>query len=350
MLRTPLHDLHRELGARMVEFAGYEMPVMYTSIVEEHLAVRNAAGIFDVSHMGNLWVRDDGGKLSSALVCDASAIREGGSKYTCALREDGTILDDLYVFRLAEGLHLVPNAGMHRTIADHISRHAGTAAEDVTDGTCILAVQGPKAQAALQPLTTGDLVALRPFRCGEMRVAGGKAIVTRTGYTGEDGFEVICAADQGPRVFRGLLSSGAAHGLRPCGLGARDTLRLEKGFCLAGHEFAGGRTPLEAGLERLIHWDHEFVGKKALEAQRASGSFARLVGLLVDQGVPRQGSEIAVDGRRVGEVSSGTMSPVLKKGIALGYVPAAYSKIDTRLQVITRGSRASATVARVPFV
>ncbi|HVL88457.1 MAG TPA: glycine cleavage system aminomethyltransferase GcvT [Candidatus Thermoplasmatota archaeon] len=351
LLRTPLHDLHRTLGARLVPFAGYEMPVMYTSIVDEHMAVRRAVGLFDVSHMSNLWFRGDPARLARAVVADAASIKVGGSKYTMALRDDGTILDDLYLFRYPEGFHVVPNAGMNEALREHVERHSGQPVQDVTRETFILALQGPKAAAALAPLSEFPVADLKPFRCTRARVAGVDLLLTRTGYTGEDGFELMGPAAAAERLFEALLAAGREHGILPCGLGARDTLRLEKGFCLAGHEFEGGRTPLEAKLSKFVHWEHEFAGRKALEAQRQRDDYERLVGLVAEQGIPRQGSEIREPGgRRVGVVTSGTLSPILKKGIALGYVAPSHRNVDARLEIVTRGQAAQAKVVPLPFV
>jgi aminomethyltransferase len=352
---VPLDALHRKLGGQMVEFSGYEMPVRYASIQQEHEAVRQRAGLFDVSHMSNLWVRgaDAARKLSQLSTADATKLKPGGTKYTTVLREDGTIIDDMYFFCLQPDLfHVVPNAGMNREIADWFRARAGAPVEDATRDTCIFALQGPRAQDILQKHTDTDLAQLKPFRCATLKFDGvGPFLVSRTGYTGEDGFELFPPAQHGERVFTRLLETGKAHGLLPCGLGARDTLRLEKAFCLAGHEFAGGRTPLEASLEKFVHWEHDFVGKKALEEQRAHGLRRKLVGLEVqDRGIPRQGCEVRRGGERAGEVTSGTLSPNLRKGIALAYVRPELAAPGTELSIVIRDAPSAARVVETPFV
>ncbi|HEV8360712.1 MAG TPA: glycine cleavage system aminomethyltransferase GcvT [Candidatus Thermoplasmatota archaeon] len=352
LLRTPLHALHQELGGQMVPFAGYDMPVRYTSIQEEHMAVRTAAGLFDVSHMSNLWVRGQraGEALAQVTVANAPAIPPFGTKYTTLLRDDGTIIDDLYIYRLPEAFHLVPNAGMNREVAAWIADRTKVEVQDKTDKTCIFALQGPRAAEILQSLTDIDLKGVKRFRCALGAIADVWMMISRTGYTGEDGFELFPESKHGEEVFRKLLDAGRPRGLKPCGLGARDTLRLEKGFCLAGHEFAGGRTPLEASLDRFVAWDHDFVGKAALEAQRAR-QHQRLVGLAVqDRGIPRQACEVHVQGKTVGAVTSGTMSPVLKKGIALAYVDPPHHNAGTTLDIMIRGAASPAVVVPIPFV
>ncbi|HVL47819.1 MAG TPA: glycine cleavage system aminomethyltransferase GcvT [Candidatus Thermoplasmatota archaeon] len=353
LLRTPLYDLHVKLGAKIVPFAGYEMPVMYSSVLEEHEAVRKAAGLFDVSHMSNLWVTgpEAVATLNRAFVADASKVPVGGTKYTAALRPDGTIVDDLYIFHVGKGYHVVPNAGMNAEVAG-ILRAAGKAnVEDVTRETCILALQGPKAAAILERFMGRSFADLKRFHLTQAPALGADAFIARTGYTGEDGFELFVPAREGARVFEALLAAGAEHGIRPCGLGARDTLRLEKGYCLAGHEFKGGRTPLEAGLGWLVAWDHDFTGKAAIEAQKAKGGHAKLVGVkLTERGIPREGNEVRAEGRAVGVVSSGTQSPALREGIALAYVEPAFAKPDTPLEVVIRDKPVGARVVKLPFV
>ncbi len=352
--RTPLHALHERLGARLVEFAGFEMPVMYSSILEEHEAVRQSVGVFDVSHMSNLWI---GGpeavaSLNASFVADGSKVPVGGTKYTCALRADGTILDDLYLFHLPRGFHVVPNAGMNEAVAAHLRSSGRAEVTDVTAGTCIVAVQGPKSATTLETFLGRPLDTVNRFHVTQAPDLGRDAFVSRTGYTGEDGFEIFCPAAEGPRVFEGLLKAGEPHGIRPCGLGARDTLRLEKGYCLAGHEFAGGRSPIEAGLSWLVAWDHEFVGRAAIDAQRARGGHDKLVGVkLTGKGIPRQDNRVlAPDGEDVGVVSSGTMSPTLKEGIALAYVRPHHAKVGTPLAVSIRDRPVPAVVVKLPFV
>lgn len=355
-MQVPLHDRHAELGARFVEFAGYEMPVMYTSILEEHAAVRERAGIFDVSHMSNLWIR---GRHASDLVSRTVAtnpakIKVGRASYTTAMREDGTIIDDLIYYRFGEEeFHVVVNAGMNKTMTSWFQAHASsdTTVEDVSREYSILAVQGPKARGIVSRALPGPFAETKRFSFTEWKVGKRKAFVAGTGYTGEDGVEIVCPNEEGRRLFDEVISKGRDEGLLPIGLGARDTLRLEKGYCLASHEFAGGRTPLEASLGWTVHWDHDFVGRPALEEQKASGEYPRLVGLLMeDRSIPRQGYRVLDEGAAVGVVTSGTMSPSLKKGIALAYVPPRLEAPGTRLAVEVRGQAAPAVVSKLPFV
>ena len=337
----------------MVEFAGYEMPVQYTSILEEHEAVRTSAGLFDVSHMSNLWVTgpDAVATLSKALVADVGAVPVGGSKYTAILRDDGTILDDLYVFHLPRGFHVIPNAGQNAAVASRISSMGTARVEDVTERTAILALQGPKAAEILEKALDRSFSDLKRFHLTQAPSLGEDAFISRTGYTGEDGFELVFPGDRAPETWDLLLKVGKAHGLKPVGLGARDTLRLEKGYCLAGNEFASGRTPLEAGLGWLIHWDHEFAGKAPLVKQKAEGPKRKLVALKVTgKGIPRHGMPVAKGGREVGEVTSGTMSPTLKEGIALAYVETALAAAGTELDIMVREKPVAARVVKLPFV
>jgi aminomethyltransferase len=351
--RTALHALHVELGARMVEFAGYDMPVQYTGILEEHEAVRTAAGIFDVSHMSNLWVTGPHATdtLSKALVADASRIPVGGTKYSVALRDDATILDDLYVFHLPKGYHVIPNAGMNEAVAQRIRQMGQAPVEDATDRTAILALQGPKSPIILEEVVGRSFDDLKRFHLTQAPALGQDAFISRTGYTGEDGFELVFPAANARDVFERLLKAGKPHGLQPVGLGARDTLRLEKGYCLAGNEFAGGRTPLEAGLSWLVAWDHEFAGKGPLEKQRATGPKQKLAGLKVaGKGIPRHGMPVQAGGHVVGVVTSGTHSPTLQTGIALAYVEKEHAGVGTRLAIDVRGKSVDADVVKLPFV
>lgn len=342
----------------MVEFAGYDMPVMYKGIIDEHKAVRSGVGLFDVSHMSNLWVTgpDAVKTLSQAFVADASKIPVNGTKYSVALREDATILDDLYIFHTAHGYHVVPNAGMSSMVADHIRAAGDALVEDVTDGTTILALQGPKAAAVLEKYLGRSFAELKRFHITQAPDLGTHAFISRTGYTGEDGFELMFPAARAEEVFRGLLAAGAADGIEPIGLGARDTLRLEKGYCLAGHEFQGpggqgGRTPLEAGLMWLVNWDHPFTGKAALEAKKAEGGHDRLAAIkLTARGIPRDGFVVRHDGADVGVVTSGSMSPILGEGIALAYIPSDLAKPGTALEVVIRDRPVPAVVEKLPFV
>lgn len=349
-LQTPLHKVHAELGASFVEFAGYDMPVHYGSIKEEHATVRAAAGLFDVSHMSNLWVT--GPKAAAAIAkvtpSDPAKVPVGKGKYTVILREDGTILDDAFYFKLADDrFYLIPNAGRNAVVADHLRQHTvGVKVEDVTATTGILALQGPKARDILAAASRDE--APKFHHLNTMTLAGVECLVSGTGYTGEKGVELYVPAAGVVQVWNHLLQVGKSHGLKPIGLGARDTLRLEKGYCLAGNEFEGGRTPLEAGLEWAMDWSGDFVGKNRLRLQQNEGSHARLVGLRQEKGIPRHGYAVHKDGQTIGKVTSGTLSPTLEQGIALAYVKGV--GVGDWVNVDVRGKAMPAEIVKLPFV
>ena len=354
-LRTPLYDAHLKSSARMVEFAGFDMPVQYSGILEEHAAVRSKAGLFDVSHMSNVWIRGKGAKtlLSETVATNPDRIQPGRASYTTAMREDGTIIDDLIYYKFSDDeFHVVPNAGMNKIITSWLTAHAGrdVTVEDASREYCILALQGPKAREILRHVLP-EAAAVKKFAFHELKFGKIKGFVSGTGYTGEDGVELVVPNAEAIQLFPRLLKEGKRDGLVPVGLGARDTLRLEKGYCLASHEFAGGRSPLEAGLAWTVHWDHDFVGKAALECQKDADSYERLVGLtLKDAGIPRQGFPVLQNGAAVGAVTSGTMSPTLHKGIALAYVAKTVAASGTGVDVDIRGRRAAAQVTPTPFL
>lgn len=359
LTRTPLHEAHVALGAHFTGFGGWEMPVRYGSIIDEHRAVRSAAGLFDLSHMGELWVSgpDAAAGLASALVSVPGRLAVGRAQYSLICAPEGGVIDDLIVYRTAPARFLVvPNASNRALVAAELaSRLAGRAAEldDETLTTALLAVQGPAARAILQPLTNLDLGSLRSYAAAEARVAGAPALVARTGYTGEDGFELFVAWDDGPAAWDALLVAGASHGLLPCGLGARDTLRLEAGMPLYGDELDRRTTPFEAGLARFVHLDRsadpprcrDFVGRAALEA-RAAGTLPRqLVGLVLrGRGIARHGHAVRRPGQPepIGVVTSGSQSPTLGEAIAMAYVPPSDASTGTMLEVVIRDAAVAA--------
>lgn len=344
MARTALYDRHAALGATFTEFAGYDMPVVYGSINDEHHAVRTEAGLFDVSHMSNLWVEGPGAAATISRVTTKSieALPVGKGQYGVVLKEDGSILDDVFTFRLEdERFLMVPNAGRNVAVSEHLSAHAApdTALIDETTAWSILAFQGPAARERLATLS--DDAPPKFHHVATMHIAGAECLVTGTGYTGEKGVEIFVRNEDAPAVWDAL----AAHA-KPIGLGARDTLRLEKGYALAGNEFEGGRTPLEAGLGWLIDWDHAFLGKDALLAQKEAGH-DRLVGLVQAKGVPRHGYPVCLDGQPIGVVTSGTKSPTTGQGIALAYVRGA--SVGDAVTVEVRGRHQEATLVKPPF-
>jgi aminomethyltransferase len=355
--RTPLYDEHVAAGGKMVPFAGWEMPVQYpTGITAEHHAVRRAAGLFDVSHMGEIEVR---GARALELVQhvttnDAARLDVGQAQYSALLRDDGTMLDDLIVYRFADHYLLVVNASNRARDFEWIDAFGprfGVEVIDRSDAIALLALQGPLAPRILARLTDTDLDAIGYYRFAEGEVDGRAATISRTGYTGEDGFELYVAAADAAHLWRRLLEAGAADGLVPAGLGARDSLRLEVGYALYGNDMDERRTPLEAGLGWVVKLDKgEFVGRDALLRQKEAGVRTRLAGFrLLERGFPRPGYAIRVDGEPAGEVTSGIVSPSLGEGVGLAYLPAAGAKPGTRIEVVIRDRGVPAEVVRPPF-
>ncbi len=355
---TPLVDIHRGLGARLIEFGGWLMPVQYRGIIEEHRAVRERAGLFDLSHMGELFLEGSGAgdALAGALVSDPRRLAVGRAQYSMICQEDGGIIDDLIVYRLAEERFLVvANAGNASTVSDLLAeRIAGHRAilDDRSLATGLCAVQGPTSVAILAPLTDVDLASLRYYGAADGQVAGIPALVARTGYTGEDGFEVFVDWARTPELWTALADAGRPAGLEVCGLGARDTLRLEAGMPLYGNELDRTINPYEAGLGRVVKLDKEgdFVGRAALERLERSEPARRLVGLTVTgRGIARHGYPVVRDDRPSGVVTSGTQSPTLGKPIAMAYVTPGDGQPGTILGVVIRDQRVDAEVTPLPF-
>ncbi len=355
---TPLVDVHRALGAKLVEFAGWLMPIQYGSILDEHRAVRERAGLFDLSHMGELFVEgpDAAEGLAAALVGDPRSLVPGRAQYSMIVAPDGGILDDLIVYRLAaERFLVVANAGNAQVVSDALAeRLAGRRAvlDDRSLVTALVAVQGPRAVEILTPLTDVDLAGLRYYGIAEGRVAGTPALVARTGYTGEDGFELFVEWRQAEPVWRACSEAGSGVGLQPIGLGARDTLRLEAGMPLYGNELGRDTNPYEADLGRVVKLDKgiDFVGRAALEKVARDGPAKRLVGLgLRGRGIARHGYPVWSGERRTGAVTSGTMSPTLGRAIAMAYVAPRDAELGTILDVEIREQRVAAEVVALPF-
>jgi len=359
VLRSPLYENQVKLGAKFTEFAGFEMPIQYSSIREEHFVVRKKVGLFDVSHMSNVWITgsDAAQLVSLTTVEDASRVEDGKSQYTAILRENGTIIDDTIFMHLGEKFMMIPNAGMNQIVTKWLNEqakkhHLKAKAEDVSREYVILAIQGPKSKETLQKVTDTNLDTVKFFGCQVVKVAGVECILSHTGYTGELGFELqITPTKKAAVVFDALLSAGEEFGIQPIGLGARDTLRLEKAFMLAGNEFEGGRTPLEATLGWTIFWDHEFIGKEALLKQKEQGTYQRMTCLeCVEKGIPRHKCEIQKDGTVVGIVTSGTLSPCLNVGIAMGYVAPDKREVGSILDIMVRDKPVKVKVMKPPFV
>ncbi len=356
--RTSLYETHKAAGARMVPFAGYEMPVQYTGVIEEHRAVREAAGLFDVSHMGEFEARGAGaGAFFHKIVTnDVMKLPVGRVLYAAMCREGGGIVDDLTVYRLEEERYMaVVNAANIEKDWEWMSAHhaESCAFENVSEETGLLALQGPRAEAILAGLVPGggDLASIPYYGAAAREVAGCEALVSRTGYTGEDGFELYCASADAPALWGALMDEGRAHGLKPCGLGARDTLRTEMKYALYGNDIDESTNPLEAGLGWVVKYKAgDFVGRDALLALRAEGVKRKLVGFeMVDRGIPRGGATILADGERAGVVTSGTMSPSLGKAIGIGYVPVSHAGEGEALEIDIRGSARRAIVVKTPF-
>ncbi|MFI8350667.1 glycine cleavage system aminomethyltransferase GcvT [Streptomyces sp. NPDC085596] len=360
--RTALDAVHRSLGATMTDFAGWDMPLRYGSERDEHLAVRTRAGLFDLSHMGEITVTgpEAAALLNYALVGDLASVGVGRARYTMICRADGGILDDLIVYRLAESEYMVvANASNAQVVLDALTeRAAGFDAEvrDDRDAYALLAVQGPESPGILKAVTDADLDGLKYYAGLPGTVAGVPALIARTGYTGEDGFELFVKPEHAAQLWQALLEAGAAAGLVPCGLSCRDTLRLEAGMPLYGHELTTELTPFDAGLGRVVKFGKEgdFVGREALTkaAERAEAEPPRvLVGLIAEgRRVPRAGYTVVADGTVIGEVTSGAPSPTLGKPLAIAYVDAAHAAPGaTGVGVDIRGSHEPYEVVALPF-
>src|SRR5919199_1121301 len=356
LLRTPLHGVHLRLGARMVDFAGWDMPVQYpTGILAEHQAVRTACGLFDLSHMGRVYLRGPDALALAQQCCtrDLARIRPGEAAYSVLCQPDGGILDDVIAYVLGDQhILFVFNASNRESDVAFFAQQRdrlGLTVElqDRTLQTALIGIQGPRAQTVLQSACSVDLEPLPGYAFVQAEVAGASALVSRTGYTGEDGFEVLLDADAAPHVWDILVDQAC-----PCGLGARDTLRTEAGFALYGHDLDRTTNPFEARLGWVVNLAKPaFVGRDALARLKADGPARRLVGLHVAAGgVPRQGFGILAGGERIGVVTSGTFSPTLRRNIAMGYVPVALGQPGQALQVETRGKAIDAEVVPLPFV
>jgi aminomethyltransferase len=355
---TPLNDRHVALGARMIDFAGWLMPVQYAGILDEHRAVRERAGLFDLSHMGELFLEgpEAGTALAYALITNPPALADGRAHYSMIVAPDGGIIDDLIVYRLAADRFLVvANASNARTVSDALAeRITGFKAvlDDRSLAMALVAIQGPRSVDIVRPLTDVDLDALRYYAIAEGTVAGIKALVARTGYTGEDGFEVFVDTNRAVELWDALMAAGSGAGLAPIGLGARDTLRLEAGMPLYGNELDRTTNPYEANLGRVVKLDKpgDFIGRTALEKVARDGVARRLVGLAMrGRGIARHGYPVLAEARPTGIVTSGTQSPSLGEAIAMAYVATADAEPGTMVDVEIRGQRVPAEVVALPF-
>jgi glycine cleavage system T protein (aminomethyltransferase) len=360
--KTPLNSRHRASGAKMVAFGGWDMPVEYSGITAEHLAVRKAAGLFDVSHMGELEIAGKDALTAVQMLCsnDASKLQPGHAQYSALLTAQGTFIDDLVVYRLrSDHFLLVVNAANivkdYTWIAERIASAGDAVVMDASSRYALLSVQGPAARHVVQPLTGVDLASMAYYTFAHGEIANVRGTISRTGYTGEDGFEIFVPPQQADRVWQAVLASGPEN-VVPCGLGARDTLRLEASLRLYGNDIDETTTALEAGLGWIVGWSKDgFIGVDALRAQKAKGASRKLAGFeLLEPGIARQGYEVypssatAANGS-VGKVTSGTQTPTLKKSIGMAYLPQASAALGTEFDVDIRGRRTRARVVPMPF-
>lgn len=358
MKETPLTPVHREAGAKMVEFAGFSMPVMYSSIQEEHDAVRNHVGIFDVSHMGEFVLKGEQALplIQKVTTNDASRIERGRAQYNCMTNEQGGIIDDLLIYHLEDDNYMmVVNAANMEKDWEWINKNNTMGAElhNISDKTALFAIQGPKAKDTLQKLTEVDLteVPFYGFTKGELGDLE-NVLISGTGYTGEPGFELYLPIDQAPDLWKKILSAGEEYNIRPVGLGARDTLRLEAGLFLHGNDMDETTTPIEARLGWITKLEKgDFIGKDVLAQQKEEGTSRRLTAFeLQEKGIPRYGYDILDENdNKIGTVTSGTMSPTLKKAIGLGYVQKPHHKVGTEFYIAVRKKRVKAQVVKLPF-
>jgi aminomethyltransferase len=350
--RTPLYDWHVAHGARMVDFAGWDMPVQYTGIVEEHQTVRSAVGVFDISHMGRLWLPggDALGLVQRIYTNNAATLKEGQVRYGLICNEQGGILDDVLVYGWKDGFGIVVNASNREKIVRWIAGHQGpqpVPLMDTTHDSCMIAVQGTGAVACCQGLTPAVLDTLPYYFATRSTYRGKNCAVSRTGYTGEDGYEFIVSAEQGPQLWEELVQRGA----RPCGLGARDTLRLEAAMPLYGHELNEDIDPFQAGLAWAVKMEkRDFIGREALARRKQDITLPVRVGLeLEGKRIAREGAQITRQGKAIGKITSGTFAPTVGKAIAMAYLQRAHAAVGIECEVDVRGKPAPARVVPLPF-
>ena len=356
--RTAFFEIHHKLGAKIIEFAGFEMPVQYDGIIAEHKRVREAVGVFDVSHMGEIevWGRDALEFIQTITINDAAKLTEGRVQYSAMCYDDGGIVDDLLVYHMADHYMLVVNASNITKDFEWMQQHASgdVKLKNRSDDISLLAVQGPHSLATLKKLTHADLSSLQYYHFTRQKLAGVDMVISRTGYTGELGFELYFPAEAGlaEKVWNAVMEAGKEFHIGPVGLGARDTLRLEMGFCLYGHDIDQSTNPLEAGLGWITKLEKgEFVGRGVINRVKAQGLRRKLVGFsLSEKAFPRQGYTIHSNGMTVGAVTSGTFSPTLDHAIGMGYVDVARATPGNTIEILIRGKQVPAAIVSVPFV
>ncbi|HGH7173858.1 TPA: glycine cleavage system aminomethyltransferase GcvT [Bacillus wiedmannii] len=356
--RTPLFDVYAKYGGKTIDFGGWELPVQFSSIKEEHEAVRTAAGLFDVSHMGEVEVKgvDSLAFLQRVVTNDVSTLKVGGAQYTAMCYENGGTVDDLLIYKRGEEDYLlVINASNiekdYEWLASHVIGDATVV--NVSSEVAQLAIQGPKAEGILQKVVSEDLKEIKFFKFkNDILVDGTPALVSRTGYTGEDGFEIYCKSEDAAKLWEKLLEVGAEEGLKACGLGARDTLRFEATLPLYGQELSKDITPIEAGIGFAVKPNKEadFFGKETLKEQKENGAPRKLVGIeVIERGIPRTHYPVFIGEEKIGEVTSGTQSPTLKKSIGLALIDVKYAAVDTEVEIEIRNKRVKAVVVPTPF-
>lgn len=360
MKTTPFTEKHIALGAKMAEFAGYNMPITYTGVNDEHAAVRNNAGVFDVSHMGEFILKGENALnlIQRVTTNDASKISNGKAQYSCMLNEEGGIIDDLIIYCIEENkvYMIVVNASNIDKDWNWISKHNSENVEmhNISEKTCLLAIQGPNATKIVQPLTDIDILNLKYYTFVKGKFAGVEnVLISATGYTGSGGIEIYFEDkdDNANIIWDKIFEQGKPYGLKPIGLAARDTLRLEMGYCLYGNDIDDTTSPLEAGLGWITKFNKDFIGKAKVEKLKAKGIQKKLVGLeTLEKGIPRHGYEIKnEEGETIGTITSGTQSPTLQKPVALGYIDINYAKIDTQVFIKIRNKLLASKVVKVPF-
>jgi len=356
--RTPLNARHRALGARMVPFGGWDMPVEYSGITDEHMAVRTGVGLFDVSHMGEVEIAGNGALEAVQRITsnDASRLAVGQAQYSALTTHAGTFVDDLLVYRLAEAHYLLVINALNIAkdaawIKEEIASVTDAVSVNSSSRYALLSVQGPRALEVLQPLTAVELDSIGYYWFASGEVASIRATISRTGYTGEDGFELFVSPQSAERLWTTVLEAGSGAGIKPVGLGARDTLRLEAGMRLYGNDIDETTTVLEAGLGWVVGWEKAvFNGREALTRQKVEGVSRKLVGFeMVDRGIARHGYAVYAGGDKVGAVTSGTMTPYLKKAVGMAYVSVEVSTAGTEIAIAVRDQHVAAQVVKMPF-
>jgi len=353
--QTALYQTHKSLGAKMVDFAGYKMPIQYSGIIGEHKRVRESVGVFDVSHMGEFIISGDGAEpfLNRMTINDVTKVSPGQAQYTAMCYEDGGMIDDLLIYRYEHHFMMVVNAANLEKDWNWLQEHLGEKVEmnNISDSITLLAVQGPNSRRLLQKLTDVDMTRIKFYRFIEGKIADAPATIARTGYTGELGFELYLENQFTEQVWDAIFEAGKEFRVLPVGLGARDTLRLEAGLCLYGNDIDESTNPLEAGLSWITKLDKgDFIGRDALVDIRKKGLTRKLAGFkLLERGIPRHGYTISKDGKNIGEVTSGNQSPVLNTGIGMGYVKKEFADPGTDINIMIRNREVSAKVVKPPF-